>query len=69
MWPEILETFQQTIELAQIGRFDGHIRRRRNLGMGVCQRDHGVGRERLILSQQTAQRVIHGRFAIAGRLL
>jgi hypothetical protein len=37
--------------------------------MGACQGDHGVGRERLILSQETPQRVIHGRFAVAGGVL
>ena len=61
--------FQETIKTTQIGRFDGHIRRRWNLCIGACQRDHGVGRQWLILSQQTSQRVIHGRFAVAGRML
>jgi len=37
--------------------------------MGACQRDHGLGRQRLILSQQTAEGVIHGRFAVAGSML
>ena len=37
--------------------------------MGTCQRDHGLGRERLILSQQTPQGVIHRRFAVAGGML
>jgi hypothetical protein len=66
---EIIKTFQQTIKLTQIGRFNGHVRCRRNLCMGACQRDYGVGREWLILSQQTSQRVIHGCFAVASRML
>lgn len=37
--------------------------------MGACQRDYGLGRQRLILSQQTAEGVIHGRFAVAGSML
>jgi len=64
-----LLVFQETIKTTQIGRFDGHVRCRWNLCMGACQGDHGVGRERLILSQQTPQRVIHRRFAVAGRML
>jgi hypothetical protein len=50
---ETIKTFQQSIKFTQIGRFDGHVRRRWKLGMGAGQRNHGVGRERLILSQQT----------------
>lgn len=69
MLQETIKTFQQTIKLTQIGRFNGHVRCRWNLCIGACQRDHGVGRQRLILSQQTSQRVIHGRFAVAGRML
>jgi hypothetical protein len=64
-----LLVFQETIETTQIGRFDGHIRRRRNLCIQACLGDHGVGRERLILSQQTPQRVIHRRFAVTGGVL
>jgi len=37
--------------------------------MGACQRDHGLGRERLILGQQTTEGVIHRRFAVAGSML
>lgn len=61
--------FQETIKTTQIGRFDGHVRRRWNLCIRAGQRNHGVGRERLLLSQQVPQRVIHGRFAVAGRML
>jgi hypothetical protein len=64
-----LLVFQETIETTQIRQFDRDVRRRWNLGMGACQGDHGVGRERLILSQETPQRVIHRRFAVAGRML
>lgn len=61
--------FQETIETTQIGRINSYVRCRRKLCLGACQRDHGVGRKGLILSQQTAQRVIHRRFAVAGRML
>lgn len=61
--------FQETIEIKQIGRLDGHIRRRGKLGARACQVDHGLGRERLILDQQAPQRVIHRRFIVAGRVL
>jgi len=64
-----LLVFQETIKTTQIGRFDGHVRRCWKLGLGAGQRNHGVGRQRLIQSQQTTQRVIHGRFAALGRLL
>ena len=37
--------------------------------MSAGQGDHGGGREWLSLSQQTPQRVIHRRFAVAGRML
>lgn len=37
--------------------------------MGTRQRDHGLGRKRLSLGQQTAEGVIHRRFAVAGGML
>jgi hypothetical protein len=64
-----LLVFQETIKTTQIGRFDGHVRRRRKLCTCACQSNHGVGRKRLVLSQQTPQRVIHRRLAVAGGML
>lgn len=61
--------FQETIEIKQIRRLDGHVRRRGKLDVRACQVDHGLGRERLILDQQAPQGVIHGRFVVAGRVL
>jgi hypothetical protein len=64
-----LLVFQETIKTTQIGRFDGHVRRRRKLGTRLGQGDHGLVRERLSLSQQAPQRFIHRRFAVAGGML
>jgi hypothetical protein len=50
-----LLVFQETIKTTQIRQFDSDVRRRWNLCIGACQGDHGVGRERLILSQETPQ--------------
>jgi hypothetical protein len=35
--------FQEIIKTTQIGRLDGHVRRCRKLGLGLGQRDHGIG--------------------------
>jgi hypothetical protein len=64
-----LLVFQEIIKTTQIGRFDGHVRRRRKLSARLRQGDRRRGRERLILSQQTPQRVIHRRFALTGGML
>jgi hypothetical protein len=61
--------FQEIIKTTKIGRFHGHVRRRRHLGAEACQGDHGLGTERLLLSQETAQRVVHGRLAVVGSVL
>jgi len=64
-----LLVFQETIKTTQIGRFDGHVGRRWQLATGACQGDHGLGRERLFVSQKAAQRVVHGRLAVVGSVL
>ena len=61
--------FQETIKTTQIGRLDGNVRRRRQLGTRAGQGDHGLGRQWLILSQQTTQRVVHCRLAVAGGMV
>ena len=61
--------FQEIIKTTQIGRFDGHVRHRRQLGAEPCQGDHRLGRKRLLLSQETTQRVVHGRLAVVGGVL
>jgi hypothetical protein len=60
---------QEIIKTTQIGRFDGHVRRRWQLSAAARQGDHGLGRERRLLSQETAQRVVHGRLAVVGSML
>jgi len=64
-----LLVFQETIKSTQIRRFDGNVRRRRQLGTRACQGDHALGRERLLLSQQAAQGIVHGGLAVAGGML
>jgi hypothetical protein len=61
--------FQETIKTTQIGRFHSHVRRRRQLAAGACQGDHGLGRERLFVSQKIAQRVVHRRLAVVSGVL
>jgi hypothetical protein len=61
--------FQETIKTTQIRRFDGHLRRRRQLAVTACQLDHGLGRKRLVARQQTPQRFIHGGLALVGGVL
>jgi hypothetical protein len=64
-----LLVLQEIIKTTQIGRFDGHVRRRWQLHAAACQGDHGLGRERRFLSQEKTQRVVHGRLAIVGGML
>jgi hypothetical protein len=64
-----LLVFQEIIKTTQIGRFDGHVRRRRHLAAVARQGDHGLGRERLLLSQETTQRIVHRRLAVVGGVL
>jgi hypothetical protein len=64
-----LLVFQKTVKTTQIGRFDGHVRRRWQLRAGACQSDHGLGREWLVVSQQAAQRVVHRQLAVVGSVL
>lgn len=61
--------FQETIKTTQIGRFDGHVRRRRQLGIRACQSDHVLGRKRLLLRQQETQRIVHRRLTVARGML
>jgi hypothetical protein len=61
--------FQEIIKTTQIGRFDRHVRRRRQLGAAARQGDHGLGRQRLLLSQEITQRLVHGRLAVVGGVL
>jgi len=64
-----LLVLQEIVKTTQIGRFDGHLRRRGQLSAVARQGDHGLGRERRCLSQEAAQRVVHGRLAVVGRML
>jgi hypothetical protein len=64
-----LLVFQETIKTTQIGSFDANVRRRRQLRADACQGDHGLGTQRLLLGQQTAQRVVHCHLAVAGGVL
>jgi hypothetical protein len=61
--------FQEIIKTTQIGCFHGHVRRRRQLRARAGQGDHGLGRERLLLSQQAPQGIVHGRLAVVGGVL
>jgi hypothetical protein len=53
----------------QIGRFDAHVRRGRQLSAAAGQGDHGLGRERLLLRQQATQGIVHRRLTVAGSVL
>jgi hypothetical protein len=64
-----LLVLQEIIKTTQIGRFDGHVRRRRQLGALAGQGDHGFGRKGLLLSQETAQRIVHCRLAVMSSVL
>lgn len=61
--------FQETIEITQVGRFDGYVRHRRKLGAELGQGDHGLRRERLSQRQQDPQSVVHRRLAVARGVL
>lgn len=61
--------FQEIIKTTQIGRFDGHVRRGRQLSAAAGQGDHGLGRERLLLRQQATQGIVHRRLTVAGSVL
>ena len=58
---------QKGIELLQIRRFHGDLRRGRKFRTLLRQRDHRLRRQRVISGQQHPQGVVDRRFAVAGR--
>lgn len=61
--------FQEFIKTTQIGRFDGHVRRGRQLSAAAGQGNHGLSRERQVLHQQVTQSIVHRRLTVAGSVL
>jgi hypothetical protein len=61
--------FQEIIKPTQIGRFDRHVGRCRQLAAVPRQSDHGLGTERLFLRQEITQRVVHGRLTFVSGVL